>query len=88
MNSLLKGTLDEARAYSRVLSAGEIKLMYDARSSCTGSSCGGCPTGMTLVQRRLHEHARRQQQLQWLRDGLRRCTNLRLRHMHVRMGSG
>ena len=44
----LTGLIDEARAYSRVLSAGEIKLLYDARQSCVGSSCNGCPSGTTL----------------------------------------
>jgi hypothetical protein len=48
MNDHFNGTLDEARAYGRVLSAGEIKLLYDARQSCGGSSCNACPAGTTL----------------------------------------
>ncbi|HEY2729044.1 MAG TPA: LamG-like jellyroll fold domain-containing protein, partial [Polyangia bacterium] len=42
MNSYLKGTIDELRAYSRVLSASEIQLIYYARQTCSGSACGGC----------------------------------------------
>jgi hypothetical protein len=49
VNARLTGTIDELRAYDRVLSAGEIKLLYDARASCTASSCSGsCPTGTTF----------------------------------------
>ena len=47
VNSILTGTIDELRGYTRVLSAGEISLLYNARQSCSGSSCGGCPTGTT-----------------------------------------
>ena len=46
-NSILNGTVDELRAYTRVLSAGEIALLYNARQGCTGSACTGCPTGTT-----------------------------------------
>jgi Concanavalin A-like lectin/glucanases superfamily len=44
----LNGTIDELSAYNRVLSAGEIKLMYDARQVCVSSMCSGCPTGTVL----------------------------------------
>ncbi len=47
VNSLLTGTIDELRGYTRVLSAGEIALLYNPRQTCVGSSCGGCPTGTT-----------------------------------------
>jgi hypothetical protein len=46
-NSILNGTVDELRAYTRVLSAGEIALLYNARQVCSGSACTGCPTGTT-----------------------------------------
>jgi hypothetical protein len=45
-NSILNGTIDELRAYRRVLSAGEIALLYNARQVCSGT-CSGCPTGTT-----------------------------------------
>jgi hypothetical protein len=48
VNAYFNGTLDEARAYDHVLSAGELKLLYDARQSCVSSACAGCPTGTTL----------------------------------------
>ncbi|HZL17991.1 MAG TPA: LamG-like jellyroll fold domain-containing protein, partial [Polyangia bacterium] len=48
VNSVLTGTIDELRGYTRVLSAGEISLLYNARQTCVASSCGGCPTGTTL----------------------------------------
>jgi hypothetical protein len=48
VNTTLNGTIDELRGYTRVLSAGEIALLYNARQTCVGSSCGGCPTGTTL----------------------------------------
>jgi len=48
VNTFLKGTIDELRGYNRVLSAGEIALLYSARQACVGSLCGGCPTGTTL----------------------------------------
>jgi len=44
----LNGTIDEVRAYSHVLSAGEVKLLYDAKQTCTSSACSGCPTGTTM----------------------------------------
>jgi hypothetical protein len=47
VNSYLTGTIDELRAYNRVLSAGEIALLYNARQTCTASSCSGCPSGTT-----------------------------------------
>jgi Concanavalin A-like lectin/glucanases superfamily len=47
VNSFLKGTVDELRAYTRVLSAGEIALLYNPHQTCSGSSCGGCPSGTT-----------------------------------------
>jgi hypothetical protein len=47
VNNYLTGMVDEVRAYKRVLSAGEIKLLYDARQSCVSSSCSGCPSGTT-----------------------------------------
>jgi hypothetical protein len=47
VNSILTGTIDELRGYNRVLSAGEITLLYNARQTCVGSSCGGCPAGTT-----------------------------------------
>jgi hypothetical protein len=46
-SSFLNGIIDELRAYKRVLSAGEIALLYNAQTSCVASSCGGCPTGTT-----------------------------------------
>jgi hypothetical protein len=46
-NNILNGTIDELRAYTRVLSAGEILLLYNARQVCTGSACTGCPAGTT-----------------------------------------
>jgi hypothetical protein len=48
VNHLLNGTIDELRAYTRVLSAGEISLLYNAQQTCVGSVCGGCTTGTTL----------------------------------------
>jgi hypothetical protein len=48
VNSVLSGTVDELRGYTRVLSAGEVSLLYNARQTCAASSCGGCPTGTTL----------------------------------------
>ena len=47
VNNILTGTVDELRAYTRVLSPGEIALLYNARQVCTGSVCTGCPTGTT-----------------------------------------
>jgi hypothetical protein len=47
VNNILSGTVDELRAYTRVLSAGEIALLYNARQVCTASVCSGCPTGTT-----------------------------------------
>jgi hypothetical protein len=47
VNNILTGTIDELRAYTRVLSAGEIALLYNARQACAGSVCTGCPTGTT-----------------------------------------
>jgi hypothetical protein len=48
VNTLMTGTVDELSAYKRVLSAGEVSLLYNARQTCVASSCGGCPTGTTL----------------------------------------
>jgi hypothetical protein len=48
VNSVLNGTVDELSGYTRVLSAGEISLLFNARQTCVASSCGGCPTGTTL----------------------------------------
>jgi hypothetical protein len=47
VGSYLNGTIDEVRAYDRLLTAGEIALLYDARQVCTASSCSGCPSGMS-----------------------------------------
>jgi hypothetical protein len=47
VNNILNGTVDELRAYTRVLSAGEIALLYNAREACTSSTCSGCPAGTT-----------------------------------------
>jgi hypothetical protein len=47
VNTILSGTIDELRGYNRVLSAGEISLLYSAQQTCVASSCGGCPTGTT-----------------------------------------
>ena len=47
VNTILTGTVDELRGYTRVLSAGEIALLYNARQVCTGGMCTGCPTGTT-----------------------------------------
>jgi hypothetical protein len=44
-NSYLNGTIDDLRAYKRVLSAGEISLLYSAQTTCAASVCGGCPSG-------------------------------------------
>jgi hypothetical protein len=46
-NKFFVGKMDEVSAYNRVLSAGEIKLLYDARQTCSGSSCTPCPSGMS-----------------------------------------
>ncbi len=46
-NNILNGTIDELRAYTRVLSAGEIALLYNARQICASSVCNGCPAGTT-----------------------------------------
>jgi hypothetical protein len=48
VNSYLNGTIDEVRAYNRLLTAGEVVLLFNARQSCTASTCGGCPLGMSL----------------------------------------
>jgi hypothetical protein len=45
--SYLNGIIDDLRAYNRVLSAGEISLLYNAQTSCVASTCGGCPAGTT-----------------------------------------
>ena len=47
VNTILSGTVDELRGYTRVLTAGEIALLYNARQVCSGSTCSGCPTGTT-----------------------------------------
>ena len=47
MNSYFTGRLDELRAYNRLLTAGEVALLYNARQVCTASSCSGCPSGTT-----------------------------------------
>ena len=47
VGSYLNGTIDEVRAYDRLLTAGEITLLYDARQACTASTCSGCPSGMS-----------------------------------------
>jgi len=47
VNNILTGTIDELRGYTRVLSPGEIALLYNARQVCSGSACTGCPTGTT-----------------------------------------
>jgi Concanavalin A-like lectin/glucanases superfamily len=46
-NSYLNGTIDDLRAYKRVLSAGEVSLLYAAQTTCASSTCGGCPAGTT-----------------------------------------
>jgi len=46
-SSFLNGIIDDLRAYKRVLSAGEIALLYSAQTSCVASACGSCPTGTT-----------------------------------------
>jgi hypothetical protein len=44
----LNGKIDEVRAYKRVLTAGEVSLMYNARKTCSASVCSSsCPTGTT-----------------------------------------
>jgi hypothetical protein len=48
VNKYLKGTIDELRAYNRVLSAAEIQLIYYARQTCSGSACGGCQHSETV----------------------------------------
>ncbi len=40
------GKMDEVTAYNRVLTPGEVKLLYDARQTCATSMCSPCPTGM------------------------------------------
>jgi hypothetical protein len=47
VNTMLTGIIDDLRAYKRVLSAGEIALLYNAQQTCAASSCGSCPTGTT-----------------------------------------
>jgi hypothetical protein len=47
VNTTLTGTVDELRAYTRTLSAGEVALLYNAKVTCTSSICGDCPTGTT-----------------------------------------
>ena len=47
-NSYLNGEVDEVRAYSRALSAAEISILYNARQTCSSSTCGGCTTGEVL----------------------------------------
>ena len=48
VNKYLNGTIDELRAYSRVLSASEVQLIYYARKTCSGSACNGCQHGETF----------------------------------------
>jgi hypothetical protein len=49
VNSYLNGKVDEVRAYKRTLTAGEVRLLYDARRTCSASVCSsGCPTGTTV----------------------------------------
>jgi hypothetical protein len=47
VSSYLTGKIDELRAYTRVLSAGEVALLYNPLQTCVASSCGGCPPGTT-----------------------------------------
>jgi hypothetical protein len=47
VNSYMTGKFDEVRAYKRVLSAGEVKLLYDSRQACASSTCNNCPSGTT-----------------------------------------
>jgi hypothetical protein len=47
VNSYLNGKIDEVRAFKRVLTDGEVKLLYDTKRTCSGSACSGCPTGTT-----------------------------------------
>jgi hypothetical protein len=47
VNSFLTGKIDEVRAYNRLLSAGEVALLYNSRQACTSSACSGCPSGTT-----------------------------------------
>jgi hypothetical protein len=48
VNAFLKGLIDDVRAYKRVLTAGEVSLLYNPVFACAASTCGGCPTGTTL----------------------------------------
>jgi hypothetical protein len=48
VNSYLNGTIDEVRAYNRLLTAGEVALLYNARLVCAASTCSACPPGMQM----------------------------------------
>ena len=48
VNSYLNGRIDELRGYNRALSASEIRILYNARQTCSASTCGGCSGGGTL----------------------------------------
>ena len=78
-NNILNGTIDELRAYTRVLSAGEIALLYNARQVCTGSRLHRLSGGNhQLRRRRLPEH-----RLRRLRQPLHGHPAVCLRHLHV-----
>jgi hypothetical protein len=48
VNAHLNGLIDDLRAYERVLTPGEVSLLYNPVLACAASTCGGCPTGTTL----------------------------------------
>jgi hypothetical protein len=48
MNLTLAGRIDEVRAYNRTLSAAEVSILFYARQTCSGSTCGGCGGGESI----------------------------------------
>jgi hypothetical protein len=48
VNSILTGKIDELQAWDRTLSAAEIAMVYNARQTCSASTCGGCTGGESL----------------------------------------
>ncbi len=47
VNSYLTGTIDDVRAYTRVLSASEISVLANSRLLCSSSMCTGCSGSLT-----------------------------------------
>ena len=46
VNSYLNGTIDEVRAYTRTLSAGEIAVLYNSHQTCSTGACS-CSGGLS-----------------------------------------